>query len=389
MVIRALEFYSGIGGLHLALRRSLVKGIVVAAYDWDPSACTVYDFNYGIGISRRADISRLTASELSIHDAKLWLLSPSCQPYTVLNPNAQGHNDPRAASFIHIIDHILPKLHHDHLEAVPKWILIENVAGFETSFTRRKLLSTLTSLRYNITELLLTPLQFGIPNSRLRYYCLATFDETQAGCPMGTDDIITEPLTSIPSRDTHILSNEDHVNNESTSTTIDSLPLQEYLDPNWEKVDQHPQAIPKRVLKKWGRLFDIVKPGDRRSCCFTRGYTQMVERTGSILQLNQELDTTQTFDRFLSASPYPTEVEDSEVDVILGPLKLRYFTPTELLRIFHFNPPFTYSPKVGDQEDDQIAWPPTTSTKTRYKLIGNSVNVEVVRRLIEYLVVSD
>jgi len=30
-------------------------------------------------------------------------------------------------------------------------------------------------------------------------------------------------------------------------------------------------TVPDRVLVKWGRLFDIVLPSSRRSCCFTRG----------------------------------------------------------------------------------------------------------------------
>ena len=66
--VRAVEFYSGIGllrsrifaaslrtfffagGLHLALRSSGVPGAhVVAAYDWDQTACQVYAANFGIG----------------------------------------------------------------------------------------------------------------------------------------------------------------------------------------------------------------------------------------------------------------------------------------------------------------------------------------------------
>ena len=63
---RAIEFYSGIGmlspiaypgrsieildptgGLHLALATSMVKGRVVRAFDWDQTACKVYEANYG------------------------------------------------------------------------------------------------------------------------------------------------------------------------------------------------------------------------------------------------------------------------------------------------------------------------------------------------------
>lgn len=46
MATRTLEFYSGIGGLHLALARSNVDAEVVQALDWDQTACTVYSANH-------------------------------------------------------------------------------------------------------------------------------------------------------------------------------------------------------------------------------------------------------------------------------------------------------------------------------------------------------
>lgn len=77
----------------------------------------------------QADISKLTATELAELDAKLWLLSPSCQPYTVLNPEAKGATDPRAKSFIHLMHNVLPEL--VSMKRHPSHLLVENVAGFE------------------------------------------------------------------------------------------------------------------------------------------------------------------------------------------------------------------------------------------------------------------
>jgi len=63
-IVRVLEFYSGIGathiqfvefnrkfepiigGLRLALSRSSVKSEVVQAFDWDQTACQVYNANH-------------------------------------------------------------------------------------------------------------------------------------------------------------------------------------------------------------------------------------------------------------------------------------------------------------------------------------------------------
>lgn len=50
--------------------------------------------------------------------------------------------------------------------------------------------------------------------------------------------------------------------------------IREYLDPvgdTEEPFSDHPCKISDRVLEKWGRLFDIVLPSGRRTCCFTRG----------------------------------------------------------------------------------------------------------------------
>lgn len=56
---------------------------------------------------------------------------------------------------------------------LPTYILVENVQGFECSEARIELITTLKETGYTHRELLVSPLQFGIPNSRLRYYLLA------------------------------------------------------------------------------------------------------------------------------------------------------------------------------------------------------------------------
>lgn len=199
--------------------------------------------------------------------------------------------------------------------------------------------------------------------------------------------------------------------------------IRQFLEEELDHIDIHPNAIPDRILEKWGRLFDIVLPSSRRTCCFTRGicatihssfryilslcftgYTQLVERSGSVLQMNETLDvricflvaelstdlkyqTTEIFDTFLKAQSNG----DSEAVRILQPLKLRYFTPSELLRIFNFTVSDETETRPSSNLDNAISaakdfvWPQGVSTKTKYRLIGNSVNVRVVKELIEFL----
>ena len=53
---------------------------------------------------------------------------------------------------------------------------------------------------------------------------------------------------------------------------------------------------------------------------------------------------------------------------MLDRLGLRHFTPSELLRPFHF---------VDPDHSFDFVWPSDVSLKPKYHFIGNSVNVEV------------
>ena len=126
----------------------------------------------------------------------------------------------------------------------------------KTSTTRTVLCSTLQSLGYRTLELLLTPLQFGIPNSRLRYYLLAK----QRPFHFQYDpDIHGQLWHSIPSQ------RDDQADTVAYTTCADEIRL--YLD---DLYDEQQHRISDKVLEKWGRLFDIVLPSARRTCCFTR-----------------------------------------------------------------------------------------------------------------------
>lgn len=54
-----------------------------------------------------------------------------------------------------------------------KFVLVENVKGFEESEARNKLITCLKELNFNIREHLINPNQIGVPNTRTRYYLLA------------------------------------------------------------------------------------------------------------------------------------------------------------------------------------------------------------------------
>lgn len=78
--------------------------------------------------------------------------------------------DPRARSLVSLIN-ILTEC-----AKKPEYILLENVKGFYHSASHALLHNALHSAQYYVQEFLLTPLDFGIPNQRLRYYLLVCYN---------------------------------------------------------------------------------------------------------------------------------------------------------------------------------------------------------------------
>ncbi|VWU52994.1 DNA (cytosine-5)-methyltransferase, partial [Hepatocystis sp. ex Piliocolobus tephrosceles] len=75
--------------------------------------------------------------------------------------------DTRSNSFIHVCN-LLQNIKKENL---PEYIFIENVKNFEISYSFLYFLNSIKS-NYNFKTYLLSPLQFGIPNERLRFYCI-------------------------------------------------------------------------------------------------------------------------------------------------------------------------------------------------------------------------
>ncbi|XP_052801205.1 tRNA (cytosine(38)-C(5))-methyltransferase-like isoform X2 [Mya arenaria] len=164
--IRVLELYSGIGGMHYALKASGLNFHVIQAMDVNTNANEVYKHNFPDTKINSSSIEALTSAQWSAMKVDMVLMSPPCQPFTRVGKQ-QDVNDVRTRSFLHIL-HLIEKI-----EDKPSYILVENVKGFDASESRQRLLDTLNRCGYNVREYLLTPLQFGIPNSRLRYFLIA------------------------------------------------------------------------------------------------------------------------------------------------------------------------------------------------------------------------
>lgn len=94
-------------------------------------------------------------------------------------------NDERTKPLLHIIENIIPK------SQSLKYILVENVKGFECSLARDKLVESLGQSGYTYREFLLSPIHFGICNSRLRYYLLAKKKPLDFAIPLENGIIVS------------------------------------------------------------------------------------------------------------------------------------------------------------------------------------------------------
>ena len=134
-----------------------------------------------------------------------------------------------------------------------KFLLLENVCGFERSQARELVVSSLTAAGFSLQEFLICPRQIGVPNSRLRYYLLAkrspdwSFQTqqdliTEVSCLqniLDTMEIVTTPRAV-----------KEFLQNDSDEDTL----------------------LPEKVLAKHARVLDIIREDSNLSCCFTSGY---------------------------------------------------------------------------------------------------------------------
>ncbi|GAA6219492.1 tRNA (cytosine(38)-C(5))-methyltransferase-like [Lates japonicus] len=381
--LRVLELYSGIGGMHYALHESGIPGQVVAAVDINTTANQIYGHNFPDTPLWNKTIEGITLDDFNKLSFDMILMSPPCQPFTRIG--LQGDvRDPRTKSFLYILS-LLPRL-----SKLPRFILLENVKGFECSSARELLVKTLAECRYTFQEIMVSPTSVGIPNSRLRYFLIAkiatenlstlTSSKILDAFPHSSEnDSSEQPTVLSPTRPGTCQPEEEKQESPvlyKLETTVDAQrkmiqnsnlsvrQIQEFLEPQ-DEVNMEHYLLPPKILLRYALLLDIVQPTCRRSVCFTKGYGRYVEGTGSVLQCCMETEMESVFTGLDQHS------EEEKLQQLLK-LKLRYFTPREVANLMGFPQSFSFPGKI--------------STKQQYKVLGNSLNVVVVARLLQLLV---
>lgn len=210
--MRVLELYSGIGGMHCAVKECGISYEIIAAIDVNTTANKIYKHNFPESNLMDCGIESLSATQLDEMKIDMIVMSPPCQPFTRVGKKLDAE-DIRTKSFLHLL-FLLPRLNN-----CPKYILVENVKGFEDSETCLKLRETLMKCNFTYQEFLLTPLQFGIPNSRLRYYLIAKRSPLKFSFA-NTTEIMTS-LPSINSEENSSSTNATNISQPSTACISD------------------------------------------------------------------------------------------------------------------------------------------------------------------------
>lgn len=260
---------------------------------------------------------------------------------------------------------------------------------------RDLLIQTIENCGFQYQEFLLSPTSLGIPNSRLRYFLIAKlqseplpfqapgqvlmqFPKIESVHPQKyTVDVENkiqekniEPNISFDSstqgsgKDAILFkletAEEIHRKNQQDSDLSVKM-LKDFLE---DDTDMNQYLLPPKSLLRYALLLDIVQPTCRRSVCFTKGYGSYIEGTGSVLQTAEDVQIENIYKSL-------TKLSQEEQITKLLMLKLRYFTPKEIANLLGFPPEFGFPEKI--------------TVKQRYRLLGNSLNVHVVAKLIKIL----
>eukprot|EP00762_Andalucia_godoyi_P007304 ANDGO_01607.mRNA.1 DNA (cytosine-5)-methyltransferase len=343
--LRVVEWFAGTGGLHCALDRALMtdgqqqqqqqqqQHEIVAAIDISEAAQRVYAWNFPSVKFIRKTIERIKVEDAAwIRDTDLWLMSPPCQPFVLNGRNIDARDTRNAALF-----RILSLVH----TCQPKAVFLENVKQFALSETHQVVRDRLRDSGYVLDDVVCSPVDWGIPYDRKRYYLVAVRADC---CSAGTISL------SIPV----------HVGPLSQT-------LERYLCQEEALVPQECWFTPEQeeVMIAQTHRNDIVFPHSTSSSAFTKSYAAKWNHfrgTGSVLCTNAAE---------LGADVAMRSMETERYIPFVKGMKLRYVSPAEILRIHEY--PASYS------------FPAATTLHEQWALLGNGVHIGVCAHILKQL----
>lgn len=175
--VRFIDLFAGIGGIRRSFEDAGAR--CVFSSEIDVNAQYTYYSNYGV--VPFGDIKQIDTDAIPDHD--ILCAGFPCQPFSYIGQR-EGFEHPTQGTMFHEILRILTKKR-------PKVVFLENVPGLlnhDEGRTLAIILESLSKLGYVCSHTLLNSKDFGVPQSRSRFYLvgvLAPQDEESKGAPSG------------------------------------------------------------------------------------------------------------------------------------------------------------------------------------------------------------
>lgn len=375
-----IDLFSGIGGFHQAME--YFGGECVLASDIDANAINVYKNNYNMD----SNINIRDIKSEDIPDFDVLCAGFPCQSFSIAGKKKGFLDETRGTLFFEIA-RILEVKH-------PKYILLENVKNLvshDNGNTYRVIRETLNKLGYRLTEepLILSPHQFGVPQSRERIYIPGVYDPDNVNIPINIkfDNLLKKKDNSIYSVLDENENSSEYQLSEHMIKVLDcweefiqgvknkpTFPInlvyfnnriEEDL-PDWkEKVKDKNinfyndnKVFIDSWLKKWNNLEEFTPTERKLEWCCGNTINSIYE---GVIQKRQSGVRVKTPDVF------PTLVAMVQTPII-GKYR-RYLSVRETARLQSFPDTFI----------------PDSNTHQAYKQFGNSVNIKVLIEIFKQL----
>lgn len=156
-----IDLFCGLGGFRIALEK--IGGKCVFSSDNNLEVCKVYEKNFND--NPYSDITEI--SEELIPNYDVLCAGFPCQPFSIAGKR-MGFNDSRGTMFFEVA-RILKY-------TKPKIAFLENVSGIvshDSGRTIKVIINTLEELGYKVNTKIMNAKDYGIPQNRNRWYCVA------------------------------------------------------------------------------------------------------------------------------------------------------------------------------------------------------------------------
>lgn len=157
--LRFIDLFAGLGGFHLALKGLGYK--CVFASELDEDLANLYERNFGL--RPYGDIRSLDLSVVPAHD--ILCAGFPCQPFS----KAGGQEGLQCPQWGDLIDYVIRILRSHH----PRFFVIENVPNLvrhDNGRTWRSIEHRLRLAGYSVSDQVLSPHHFGVPQIRERAF---------------------------------------------------------------------------------------------------------------------------------------------------------------------------------------------------------------------------